>query len=156
LKIFENLNTNKNLSLALGFFDGVHKAHQKLIGVTVELAHKNNLKSAVITFKNNPLCDFRGIEATYIYNNAEKFRLIEELGIDYIYLLDFKEFANLSAEEYLKDILYKNFTPKFITTGFNHNFGKNKSGDHIFLRNNQEKYGYIYNEIPPIKEKNKL
>ncbi len=156
MEIFEALNTKKDLSLALGFFDGVHKAHQKLISVTVELARKNNLKSAVITFKNNPLCDLRGIKATYLYTNTEKCELIKELGIDYIYLLDFKKFADLSAEEYLRDVLYKYFEPKFITTGFNHNFGKNKSGDHIFLKNNQKKYGYIYNEIPPIKERGKL
>ncbi len=156
MEIFEKLNTKKNLSLALGFFDGVHKAHQQLIGVSVESARQNNLKSAVVTFKNNPLCDLRGIEATYIYPNDEKCKLIKELGVDYIYLLDFKKIAHLSAEEYLKDVLYKHFEPKFITTGFNHSFGKNKGGNHIFLKKNQEKYGYIYNEIPPIKEKGML
>lgn len=50
----------------------------------------------------------------------------------------------------------KNFTPKFITTGFNHYFGANKQGDAAFLRAYQEEFGYKFFEIPPITFNNTL
>ena len=54
MKVFKTLNKNPNLALALGFFDGVHLAHQKLILNTVEWAKKHRTKSAVITFSQKP------------------------------------------------------------------------------------------------------
>ena len=54
MKVFKSLNHNPDLSLALGFFDGVHLAHQKLISHAVDFAKENSKKSAVITFETNP------------------------------------------------------------------------------------------------------
>ena len=50
MKILRNLKKNPNLSLALGFFDGVHIGHKAVIECAVDFARKNNTKSAVITF----------------------------------------------------------------------------------------------------------
>ena len=64
--------------------------------------------------------------------------------------------ADLIALDYLKDVLVKNFQPKFITTGFNHFFGANKQGDSTMLRAYQSEFGYKYYEIPPITYDNTL
>lgn len=56
MQIFTELNKNPELSLALGYFDGVHKGHQKVIRSAVEFARQNGNKSAVITFKDHPCC----------------------------------------------------------------------------------------------------
>ena len=69
--------------------------------------------------------------------------------------MDFNEtLAGLSAEEYLKNILIKYFSPAAISTGFNHHFGARKSGDAEFLRQHQDKFKYF--EIPPQKINNEI
>ena len=152
MQIFTSLNENKNLSIALGYFDGVHLGHSAVINSAVNFAEENNLKSAVITFKDHPCCFFYGVCPKYILTREQRREKLASSGIDYLYELDFDEkLSSLSAQEYLENILVKYFTPKSISTGFNHHFGAQKSGTPEFLRNNSKKYGYEYFEIPPQK-----
>lgn len=149
MEIFKTLNYNPNLSLALGFFDGVHLGHKTVIKSAVNYARKNGNKSAVITFAEHPCQILRGIQPEYILTKSEREKAIEALGVDYLYELDFMSISNLTADEYLKDVIVKYFSPKSISTGWNHSFGRKKSGNVEFLRENQEKYGYKYFELPP-------
>ncbi len=152
MQIFTELNKNPELSLALGYFDGVHNGHQNVIRSAVEFARQNGNKSAVITFKDHPCCFFRGVCPKYILTRADRLKHIEALGIDYVYILDFDaRLCMLSAEDYLKNILIDNFSPKSISTGFNHYFGSKKSGGVDLLTKMQNIYGYEYFEIPPQK-----
>lgn len=152
MQIFTELNKNPELSLALGYFDGVHKGHQMVIGSAVNFAKKNGNKSAVITFKDHPCCFFYGVCPKYILTREDRLKHLEALGVDYVYILDFdSKLCMLSAEDYLKNILIDNFSPKSISTGFNHYFGAKKSGGVDLLTANQSKYGYKYFEIPPQK-----
>lgn len=152
MQIFTELNKNPNLSLALGYFDGVHKGHQRVINSAVDFARQNGNKSAVITFKDHPCCFFRGVCPKYILTREDRIKHIEALGVDYIYILDFNsKLCMLSAEDYLKSVLIDNFSPKSISTGFNHYFGAKKSGGVDLLTKKQSEYGYKYFEIPPQK-----
>lgn len=152
MQIFTELNKNPNLSLALGFFDGVHLGHQKVIKSAVDFAKRNGIKSAVVTFKEHPCCFFRGICPKYILTREERLKHIEALGVDYVYLLDFNsKLCMLSAEDYLREVLVGNFSPKSISTGFNHYFGAKKSGNVTLLAEKQLEYGYKYFEISPQK-----
>ena len=152
MQIFTELNKNLNLSLALGFFDGVHLGHQKVIKSAVDFAKRNGIKSAVVTFKEHPCCFFRGICPKYILTREERLKHIEALGVDYVYLLDFNsKLCMLSAEDYLREVLVGNFSPKSISTGFNHYFGAKKSGNVTLLAEKQLEYGYKYFEISPQK-----
>lgn len=152
MQIFTELNKNPNLSLALGYFDGVHKGHQAVIKSAVNFANQNGNKSAVITFKDHPCCFFRGVCPKYILTRDDRIKHIEALGVDYIYILDFNsKLCMLSAEDYLKNVLIDNFSPKSISTGFNHYFGAKKSGGVDLLTEKQAEYGYKYFEIPPQK-----
>lgn len=152
MQIFTELNENPHLSLALGYFDGVHSGHQTVIKNAVDFAAQNGIKSAVITFKDHPCCFFYGVCPKYILSRTEREKHIRNLGVDYLYELDFDEnLSSLSAEEYLKSVLIKNFKPKAITTGFNHNFGAQKSGDVDFLKKKQTIYNYKHFEVPPKK-----
>lgn len=152
MQIFTELNKNPNLSLALGYFDGVHKGHQAVIKSAVDFASQNGNKSAVITFKDHPCCFFRGVCPKYILTREDRIKHIEALGVDYIYILDFNSrLCMLYAEDYLKNVLIDNFSPKSISTGFNHYFGAKKSGGVDLLTEKQVEYGYKYFEIPPQK-----
>ena len=144
MQILHDLSENPNLSLALGYFDGVHIGHQAVIKNAVNYAKQNGGKSAVITFKDHPCCFFHGVCPKYILTREYREKFIADLGVDYLYELDFEKLAGLSAEEYLENILIKHFSPKSISTGFNHNFGHNKTGNVEFLKHNASIYGYEY------------
>ncbi len=151
MQILHDLSENPNLSLALGYFDGVHIGHQAVIKNAVNFAKQNVGKSAVITFKDHPCCFFHGVCPKYILTRQYREKFIADLGVDYLYELDFEKLAGLSAEEYLENILIKHFSPKSISTGFNHNFGHNKTGDVKFLEQESVKYNYKYFALPPQK-----
>ena len=157
MQVFYELNKNPDLSICLGFFDGVHEGHKVVLKNTVNLANQNSLKSAVITFKDHPLCYLQNRTPQYIVSLEDRLSLIEKQGIDYAYVLEFDEnIADLMAIDYLKNILVEHFSPRFITTGFNHYFGANKQGNASFLRAYQKEYGYKFFEIPPITFNNTL
>ncbi len=151
MQIYHTLNKNPDLSIALGYFDGVHLGHKKVIKSAVNYAKSQNKKSAVITFKDHPYCYLKGVCPKYILSREQRQKKIEELGIDYLYELDFNEIYTLTAEEYIERILIKNFSPIAISTGYNHHFGSNRTGSAELLRNNQDKFNYKYFEIPQQK-----
>lgn len=151
MKFFQQTNTNKNITLALGFFDGVHLAHQTVIKSAVDFAKEKGTKSAVITFQKHPCHYLQKTCQNYILTKAAREDKIRELGVDYLYELDFQEISNLSAADYLEKIIVEYFRPISISTGWNHCFGHNKTGNAQFLKNNASKFGYKYFEIPPQK-----
>ncbi|MCM1010873.1 MAG: riboflavin biosynthesis protein RibF [Fusobacterium sp.] len=152
MKIYTELNNeNRNVALALGFFDGVHLGHQVVIKSAVDFARENGKKSAVITFKEHPQVILRGCAPEYISTEAERRDNLAKLGVDFCYELDFSEISGMSGEDYVKEILVKNFAPVSISTGFNHNFGAKKSGTPELLVELGERYGYKYFKIPPVE-----
>lgn len=155
MQIFDELNINKGLSLAFGFFDGVHIGHQAVIKSAVDFGGKykgsNGVKSAVITFQDHPCCFFYHLQPKYIIKKHDKINLIEKLGVDYLYFIKFDEYlAMMSASEYLEEVIIKNFAPVAISTGFNHHFGAKQSGDVHFLSQMQDEFNYKYFEVPPV------
>ncbi len=157
MQVFYELNKNQDLSLCLGFFDGVHQGHKVVLRNAVNLAKQNGISSAVVTFKDHPLCYLQNRKPQYILPISERLELLAAQGIDYAYVLDFDEnIADALAADYLKDFIVENLKPKFITTGFNHYFGANKQGDASFLMANQQTYGYKFFEVPPITFNNTL
>lgn len=151
MEIYSQFIEKKDLVVALGYFDGVHLAHQKVISSAVNYAKARGLKSAVITFKTAPACYFKNLETKYICSLDERLKRIEALGVDYVFVIDFSSIAKLTAYEYVRECLVKNFSPKAIITGFNHTFGANKSGDEKLLTDLQKEFGYEYIEIQPEK-----
>lgn len=136
--------------LVLGFFDGVHLAHQEVIRSAINYAEK----VCVITFKSSP-AEFFGKDCKYIYPREKSVEKIKSLGVDEVVELDFAEIAAMPAEEYLQTLV-KKYSPVSISTGFNHTFGKNRSGNAEFLETNSPKYGYKYFCVPAQMHNNKV
>ena len=64
MEILNNLKSQKqeNLSVILGFFDGIHKGHKTVINTAVRYAENNDLKSALVTFKNAPVAVLKNLK----------------------------------------------------------------------------------------------
>lgn len=149
MEIVRELRKIPNLSLALGFFDGVHLGHQEVIGCAVRVAKYIGCESAVLTFSEHPLKHFLGKFPNYILSLEDKYKYFEDLGVDYVIELDFPSICHMTPLEYLEDIIVNYFSPKFISTGFNHKFGVDKSGSVKFLTDYQDDFSYAYAATPP-------
>lgn len=129
MQIFHSIQkTEYHLSLALGFFDGVHLGHTEVIKKAVNHS-SNSVKSAVLTFQNPPSTALTGEKKELLTTNDEKFELFEKLGVDYVFCIDFCDIKDMSAQEFVKDILCDKLQVCYISTGYNYHFGKNGSAD---------------------------
>ena len=84
MEIIRELRQIPNLSIALGFFDGIHKGHKAVISCAVDVAREMGCESAVVTFQEHPYCFFKGVSPKYILTLEDKYKFMEELGVDYV------------------------------------------------------------------------
>ena len=103
---------------------------------------------------DSPFYILTGKNPSYITLLDDKINLIQNLGVDDIYVLDFNKYKLMEADDYIHNVLIEHFHPKFIVTGFNHRFGANKKGDSKLLSSFNHDFNYV--EINPIYEKNIL
>lgn len=116
-------------AVALGMFDGVHIGHKTVIQCAIDYAKTNGIKSAVITLANHPRKLTQGKAPDLITDLSARLAIFEELGVDYVLVLDFDEkLMNTSAEDYLQDYLLDILNAEFISTGYDHHFGKGRTG----------------------------
>lgn len=124
MHIFDTIQkTEYPLSVALGFFDGVHKGHREIIANCIKHAN-DGVKSAVLTFKNSPQSVLTTVRKPLLTTTEQKLSLFENLGVDIVYCVDFADVMNLSAESFVKDILCDTLNAQTVVTGFSYHFGK--------------------------------
>lgn len=156
MQILNELTYINKSSLALGFFDGLHLGHKVVLKNAINIAKANNTQSTVITFKNHPLDILSNQKVEQILTINEKLEILEKIGIDYVFLLDFNKIASIKASDYLENSLIKYFSPIAITTGFNHHFGFNKEGNSHFLKEQSKNFNYQFFEVPPFVVKDTI
>jgi riboflavin kinase/FMN adenylyltransferase len=146
----ENLPVFTNSVITIGTFDGVHEGHRKIISSLVNQARKVNGESVIITFDPHPRKVVKPDESLQLINTLEeKIELLTATGIDHLVIVSFtKEFADLTAEQYISDFLIKNFQPNTIIIGYDHHFGKNRQGNFLLMEEKAPAYHYTLLEIP--------
>lgn len=129
-------STGSEYSLALGFFDGVHLGHQRVIGAAIENAKKLNLKSAVMTFDPHPSIVLGGLneKVFYITPLQQKLETLEQLGVDTVFVVNFtSDFAMLSPEDFVQYFI-RDLHVKHVTAGFDYSFGAFGKGNMDFMQ----------------------
>ncbi|MBQ8807898.1 MAG: bifunctional riboflavin kinase/FAD synthetase [Clostridia bacterium] len=116
-------------AVALGFFDGVHIAHQKIISHAVSYAKENNLLPVALSFKRSPMELLSQNKVRYITSLEDKRYLMEKLGARAEFLPVSKEFLDMPPEEFITEILVKKYNIKYAVCGYNYHFGKGGKGD---------------------------
>ncbi len=146
------------IALTIGNFDGVHLAHQKIIAKTHEIAKKNHLKTALLTFEPHPIIFLNKNNPNFsknfrIYSLANKIRILQNYNLDYLLILNFNNYlSQLSHNNFVEDILINKFNTKSLIVGYDFTFGKNRQGNFKTLEN----YDFDLHEISPIKFDNDL
>ncbi len=139
--------------LAIGNFDGVHLGHQAIFRMLVDRAKKKNGTSMVFTFEPHPLRIIAPERAPQLLTPfKEKVTLIKSSGIDVVICVNFtREFANIKAEDFVREMLLKTIGAKEILIGANYRFGKGRKGSPELLRKLGSKYGFKVSIIDEIK-----
>ncbi|MGM0844642.1 MAG: bifunctional riboflavin kinase/FAD synthetase [Bacillota bacterium] len=133
------------LSMALGYFDGVHKGHQRVIKTAIRVAKENSMKSAVMTFDPHPsvVLGRKHKHVHYITPLQDKIKLMEELGVDYLFIVRFtSDFADLHPQEYVDQYII-NLNVQHVSAGFDFSYGKLGKGNMETLQfHSRDKFTY--------------
>lgn len=134
-------------AVTVGKFDGFHLGHQSLISAVLREKEKG-YASCVVTFSTTV-----DKERSMIYTKKEQQLLCDMLGIDVIAEYSFEDIREMSAEQFIAEILVKRLQAKAIVVGEDFHFGKNRTGDVMLLKAVEKKYGYRTVCIPKVEEK---
>ena len=115
--------------LVLGYFDGLHKGHQTLFKQAQRIAAEQGLKIAVLTFPESPKLAFVRYQPElmlHLNHPEERAAHLENLGVDYLYLIDFtSHFSKNTAQEFF-DKYVSALKAKAVVAGFDYHFGSDK------------------------------
>ena len=129
-QIIDIKNESSPVVMAVGFFDGVHRGHKKVIEQALELARQNNAQTYVLTFQKHPLSIIApDIAPPMLNSNHYKLKLLNELGVRGCVEMDFTpETAEISAEAFVETL--KSVSPPLvgIVSGKNWRFGHKGQG----------------------------
>ena len=123
-------NEFPSLVMALGYFDGVHLGHQQVILEAKKQAEEKGYYSAVMTFDPHPSVVLGKNEkhVQYITPLDEKVKIMEELGIDYLFIIHFTaDFANLLPQEFI-DLYVIGLNVQHVVAGFDFTYGRMGKG----------------------------
>lgn len=133
--VFDNLDSielphDKVVVLTVGTFDGVHMAHQALIGEAVKRAREAEGVAAVLTFRNHPRSVVAPDACPPLLTGWEDKRcLLLDLGVDVLVGLEFnRELAEIAAEDFLRRIVAGKLRARIVLCGPAFHFGKGARG----------------------------
>ena len=146
----------KNSVVAIGNFDGVHRGHQAVLEKALDIARSTGRPAIVYTFEPHPKSFFKpDTPVDRLTPAAEKARILELMGFDGVVEQHFdKNFADLTAEEFVKHILYENFQASAVVTGSDFHFGSKRVGTPDYLADCGKKLGFAVVKVPPFCDEN--
>lgn len=153
MKIYHNLSEFTKLDNAIvtiGTFDGVHFGHQKIIKQLVEKAKTDGGESVILTFFPHPrmIIDPENQDLKMINTINEKAEILKSLGVDHLIITPFtRDFSNQLPDDYIKNTLVNNIGTKHIIIGYDHRFGKDRSGNLADLKTAGLHFGFTVEEI---------
>lgn len=153
MKIYRGLDEFKKLDYAVvtsGTFDGVHFGHQKILQRLEEITRNNGGESVLLTYWPHPRLVLYPDQELYLLTSIEeKAELLGKKNVDHLVIIPFtQEFSGMSSEEFIKDILVDKIGTKKLVIGYDHKFGKNRSGSFEELKKDAPIYGFEVEEIP--------
>ncbi|MCX7714613.1 MAG: bifunctional riboflavin kinase/FAD synthetase [Clostridia bacterium] len=119
----------KESVVALGNFDGLHIAHMKIIQNGISYARENSMASGVLLFHHHSTEVTENRKMSLITPNEYKLELLEEMGVDFVYIARFdKEFMRKTPEEFV-EFLCRHLRIRAVSVGYDYKFGYKASGD---------------------------
>lgn len=116
--------------VAIGIFDGVHLGHQKILSNAREIANSLSLPVIALTFHPHPTAILAPEkQPALLLNLHSRVELLEKHGAEDVEVITFsKEFAALSPQAFIEDILIDSLHATHVIVGDNFSFGSRASG----------------------------
>ena len=152
MKVFHSssdFKSNKKTIVTIGTFDGVHIGHKKIIDKIVNQCKTDDLESVILTFFPHPRMILNENSDIKMLNSIdEKCELLANNGIQNLVIQQFdKQFSELSAQDFVAEVLVNNLNIQKIIIGHDHRFGKNRSANIDDLIVFGEKYNFEVEQI---------
>ena len=138
----------QNTAAALGFFDGLHLGHRKVLSLAAK-QEKCGLLPLCLTFAESPKAVMSDKPFFYLMTKEDKLRSLESIGIRRTVMLDFNAVMDMSAESFFFEILVKKLRVKELFCGFNYHFGKDAEGDIAMLQRLCDQNNVGITIVPP-------
>lgn len=135
-----------------GTFDGVHRGHQAVLAEITRRARAQGLQSLLVTFEPHPLEVVNPAAAPRLLTlPAEKRELLAQTELDRLEVLPFtKELSQLPPEAFVRDVLRARLGMRELVLGFDHGFGRGRSGDVALLRQLGAQDGFAVDVVEPV------
>ncbi|MDL1912917.1 MAG: bifunctional riboflavin kinase/FAD synthetase [Bergeyella sp.] len=133
-------------------FDGVHLGHRYIVETLKSLAKSSGQKTAILTFWPHPRMVFESASTLRLLSSLEeKEEILRLLGVEKFFIQSFDEsFRNLTGEEFVKKILVDRLKVRTLVVGYDHVFGKNKSGNFALLKKLSKLYDFALVQTDPV------
>ena len=143
-----HLEPDRDSTVTIGVFDGVHRGHSHLVGRLVREARGVGALAGVVTFKNHPITVLRpGAEVRFLTDLDERVRLLKELGVDFVAPIRFdRELANLSSRDFLAR-LYESLRMRRLIVGPDFAMGRDRDGTLDTLPAIAESIGFSFESV---------
>jgi riboflavin kinase/FMN adenylyltransferase len=151
---FKDIPHDNNTIITVGTFDGVHRGHHIVINKLLELAKSENLRPILVTMDPHPqiILQKKDKPAVKLLSNInERIRIFSQIGLPQILVITFSyEFSQTPADEFIREYLHKKVGIKKMLVGYDHMFGKNRSGDNDLLTNLSQELGFEFERMSPL------
>ncbi|MEX2588020.1 MAG: bifunctional riboflavin kinase/FAD synthetase [Actinomycetota bacterium] len=134
-------------AVTIGNFYAVHRGHQSLIAKVRKRAAELDALPTVLTFEPHPQKILRGVAPPGLVTAEEKVRLLEELGIEQVVILEFTEdLSKVEPEDFIEEILVRQLGVRAVVVGQDFKFGRYARGDVTMLRTFGARLNFVFDE----------
>jgi len=146
----------KNVATTLGTFDGVHAGHRKIISTLREIGQERDLEPVLVTFHPHPQIVLGKRGPTELLTTLEeKLKLLEGTNIGTVVILDFnRQLASYAPENFVREILIQKMGMKAFVIGYDHAFGKDRSGNKELLSRMSQTDNFHFVVVPEFRINN--
>ena len=147
-----NAITDKKTAVALGNFDGLHRAHTHIINNMCRYAKEHDCIGCVLLFNGHTRRITNNEDTKLITTEREKLKLLSEMGVNSVYIREFdRELMQLSPREFVEMLVTK-INPEAVCVGYDYRFGYKAEGDTQLLRKLGEEFGFSVIVTEEIKQ----
>ncbi len=154
LRDYHHKHIPDGMVLALGNFDGVHRGHQAVLSEAQRVAEQQEKPWGVLTFWPHPREFFAPQQKPWCLQPlAARLRTLKQYAVPHVSLLRFHaNMAAQSAQDFVDEVLVKQWRASHVVTGQNFMFGTKRQGDAEFLRQRLQHHGVGYSAVPAVIE----
>ncbi|MEO8200843.1 MAG: bifunctional riboflavin kinase/FAD synthetase [Gemmatimonadota bacterium] len=140
-------------TVTVGTFDGVHRGHHAVLQEIVRRARRAGRKSLLVTFEPHPLEVVKPAAAPLLLTTGlERREALAQTEIDYAVFLRFdRTMAAMSPDTFVREVLRRQFGMQELVIGYDHGFGRGRSGDVETLKRLGVEDGFLVDVVPPVE-----